>query len=129
MDMLYVVPPSVNDDWFWLYVTVQAGRSRPAFVISNDLMRDHRLAFFEDREFLRWRSTQIVHFDFSRAAEDGMRPEELPECFLYDPNICSREMQFNAMDERWHIPAIDDRAWLCLKPLSIRRPKTTAGSS
>lgn len=38
------------------------------YVVTNDLMRDHRVAFLEPRPFMRWRNTQIVYFGLSKAA-------------------------------------------------------------
>lgn len=65
--MLYVVPSGANDDWYWLYATVAAGRD--SFAISNDLTRDHRLAFLESRMYVRWRNNHIIHFDTDRVIE------------------------------------------------------------
>ena len=73
-DHLYRVPQGGNDDWYWLYSTVCEGRTSdsPAFVVTNDLMRDHRLAaFLEPRTFLRWTTSQII-----RLADLA--------CFVYD---------------------------------------------
>eukprot|EP00597_Dinobryon_sp_UTEXLB2267_P008096 CAMPEP_0170085454 /NCGR_PEP_ID=MMETSP0019_2-20121128/20323_1 /TAXON_ID=98059 /ORGANISM="Dinobryon sp., Strain UTEXLB2267" /LENGTH=619 /DNA_ID=CAMNT_0010301903 /DNA_START=397 /DNA_END=2256 /DNA_ORIENTATION=- len=63
--MLYVVPAGANDDWYWMYSTIYEGRQTPAFVVTNDLMRDHKLAFLEPRPFIRWRTSHIVYFGFS----------------------------------------------------------------
>ena len=65
--MLYVVPQWANDDWYWMYATVNEGRHRTARVVTNDLMRDHRLAFLEPRPFIRWRNSQVIRFDLSTA--------------------------------------------------------------
>ena len=75
--MLYTVPPRSDDDWYWVYATVYQGRnpsSAPAFVVSNDLMRDHRAAFAEPKAFLRWRNSQIIYFGFSHAVVGGSTP-------------------------------------------------------
>ena len=66
-EMLYVVPSGANDDWYWLYATVAANRT--SFAITNDLTRDHRLAFLESRMYVRWRNNHIVHFDLDKALE------------------------------------------------------------
>ena len=108
--ILYVVPQGANDDWYWIFITVTENRKKPAYVITNDLMRDHRLAFLEPRPFLRWRTTQIVHFDFSKAVEAGTSD---PETFFREPAKFSREIQ-RTSNKRWHLPATDKRAWLCL---------------
>jgi hypothetical protein len=137
--MLYIVPSGANDDWYWIYATVNANRRSAAYVVriysiaiflhllhviilmlvlvfllifhllvlvtqisvllsliflphlsyhyqshllfhlspyhspspppppspplqvTNDMIRDHRLAFLEPRPFIRWRSTQVSH--------------------------------------------------------------------
>ena len=43
--MLYVVPSGGNDDWYWMYSSILENQGHGAFVVTNDLMRDHRLAF------------------------------------------------------------------------------------
>lgn len=48
-----------------MFVTVQEGRKKHAYVVTNDLMRDHKLAFMEPRPFTRWRMTHIVNFDLT----------------------------------------------------------------
>jgi hypothetical protein len=88
LDMLYVAPKGSNDDWYWLYSTVYEGRKTPAYVVSNDYMRDHRATFAESRAFLRWRSSQIVYFSFSKAVEPGQLANAaytLPTVSLYRP--------------------------------------------
>jgi len=71
-NMLYVVPRGSNDDWYWVYATIYEGRKKPAYVISNDLMRDHKIAFIEPKPFLRWRSSQIVYFALSKACDEDV---------------------------------------------------------
>ena len=61
--------PGADDDWYWIMPTVVENRSSTAYVVTNDLMRDHRLAFLEPRPFIRWRTTQVMHFDFSKAGK------------------------------------------------------------
>jgi len=68
--MLFVVPQWANDDWYWMYATVNEGRQQMARVVTNDLMRDHRLAFLEPRPFIRWRNSQVIRFDLTHAAVD-----------------------------------------------------------
>jgi hypothetical protein len=93
-NMLYVVPNGSNDDWFWLYATLYRGRCSPALVVTNDLMRDHKVAFPEARTFMRWRTSHVMYFGLSRAlsnGQDGMDDMDLegaddePEAFLYGP--------------------------------------------
>jgi len=112
--MLYVVPRGANDDWYWLYATIYEGRKRPALVISNDLMRDHKVAFIEPKPFLRWRNSQIIYFGLSKAVEEQKIKEEgNPSVYLHEPGNFSREIQ-GPQGGRWHIPAVDRSLWLCL---------------
>lgn len=79
-DMLYVVQGG-DDDWFWMMVTVLEGRKSPAFVITNDLMRDHKLAFLEPRPFTRWRMTHVMNFNV------GVDQEGNAKVTIEDPGI------------------------------------------
>ncbi len=65
-DMLYAVPRGANDDWYWMYSTLYPGRKSQAFVVSNDLMRDHKVSFLAPSSFIRWRSSQIVYYSIFR---------------------------------------------------------------
>jgi hypothetical protein len=115
--MLYLVPQGADDDWYWIFAACTENRSRPAFVITNDLMRDHRLAFLEPRPFIRWRTTHVMNFCFSKAVTND-NPN--PATYIIEPGKYSREIQATQQKElgfltdRWHIPASDRRAWLCL---------------
>jgi Protein-only RNase P len=53
-----------DDDWYWLYATV--AENRLSYAVTNDLTRDHRLAFLESRMYLRWRNNHIIHFAIDR---------------------------------------------------------------
>ena len=109
-NMLYITPQGSDDDWYWMYCTVSEGRKCSSYVVTNDLMRDHRIAFLEPRPFLRWRSNQVLHFEFSKGAT---RESPNPDVFLIQPEKFPREIQ-RTKNKRWHIPATDTRAWLCL---------------
>ena len=71
--MLYEVPRGANDDWYWIFATLYEGRSRHANVLTNDLMRDHRLAFMEPRPFLRWRNAHVALYELLYAPDDDTR--------------------------------------------------------
>jgi len=140
-DMLYVVPQGGNDDWYWMYATVNEGRpqSTPAYVLTNDLMRDHKGAFSSQSPltFLRWRAGAVIHFDFSHAVERGV---SLPSVSLVSPGSCSREIQVlrGGMGEkeggsvestefpRLHIPGVDRSSWACL---SLAPPSLSSSNS
>jgi pentatricopeptide repeat protein len=116
-NMLYLVPPGADDDWYWIYATVAKDRQSMAYVVTNDLMRDHRLAFLEPRPFIHWRTTQVMSFSFSKPVKED---SDHPETFIINPAKYSREIQMSqdmeqgCLTDRWHIPASDRRAWLCL---------------
>jgi hypothetical protein len=68
--MLYEAPKGSNDDWYWIFATVHEGRRGHAYVVTNDRMRDHRLAFLEPRPFLRWRNAHVALFDLAFGASE-----------------------------------------------------------
>jgi len=54
---------------------------------------------------------KVMHFDFDKAAvEDDPEP---PEAFIIPPGRFSREIQ-QTESGRWHFPATDRQAWLCV---------------
>jgi len=95
--LVYPTPRYANDDWcpappqpaparpcaaparqtergagrgrYWMMATVTrgAGQAAPPVVVSNDQMRDHRLALLDTRPFTRWKAQQVMRFDFSHA--------------------------------------------------------------
>eukprot|EP00606_Chrysophyceae_sp_TOSAG23-5_P001513 GSChrysophyteH2.ASY1.ANO1.760.1 assembled CDS len=124
--MLYVVPSGCNDDWYWMYATVSNERDSRAYVVTNDLMRDHKVAFspsqkHSDACFKRWRENTIIHFDFSKAAE---KEHPSPAVILVEPSPVTREMQTvtqkgdksgGKFPNRIHIPAVDRSSWGCFR--------------
>ncbi len=108
-NMLYLVPPGGNDDWYWIYATVSATNPLPSYAITNDLMRDHRLAFLEPRLFLRWRTSMVMPFDFSSAIDNN---HTSPTVYIQEPSRYSREIQLTD-NGRWHFPSTNSRGWLC----------------
>jgi hypothetical protein len=121
--LLYVVPQGGNDDWYWMYATVNEGRTNQAYVITNDLMRDHKLAFRNTSNsnicFSRWRESTIMHFDFSHAVEMNKPDTNKPDVMLVQPSYVTREMQYTSRNAssrrlgRIHIPAADRSSWGC----------------
>ena len=124
--MLYVVPSGCNDDWYWMYATVSNERDSRAYVVTNDLMRDHKVAFSPSKKhsdacFKRWRENTIIHFDFSKAAE---KEHPSPAVILVEPSPVTREMQTvtqkrdksgGKFPNRIHIPAVDRSSWGCFR--------------
>jgi hypothetical protein len=68
--MLYSVPERGFDDWYWILATIHKNISKPVYVVTNDLMRDHRISFLEPRAFFRWRTSQVVYFTIEREWKD-----------------------------------------------------------
>lgn len=132
---MYEVPRGTNDDWFWLYSSVMPRRrsSKPCYIVSNDLSRDHKIAFPDSSTFARWRLTQCTYIDLYR--DDTLMSNSVDsEMFIYEPGLSrlmhvtsvlliwdlgtfSRLMQKNMQPSdgaiRWHIPAVDRTSWLC----------------
>jgi hypothetical protein len=90
----------VNDDWFWMYVTVvdyhnsshlpvhqrerylgvpmgtfrnmNSKRQAPISAVTNDLMRDHLPAFLgSDSMFVRWRRALQLHYRITKKTSGG----------------------------------------------------------
>lgn len=80
--MLYEVPRGSNDDWYWIFATLYEGRKRHANVVTNDLMRDHKLAFLEPRPFLRWRNAHVTLYDIIYNSDEG---DSKPVIHLREP--------------------------------------------
>ena len=140
--MLYIVPNSCDDDLFWMYATVSDNHNHhhnhhynhhhrdrdrdrdngQSYVVTNDLMRDHKFAFrsISDKCFTRWRENCVMHFDFSSARIDtntndndndnesfvgvdidggvnGERKQKIysvvPDVMFLEPDAVSREVQ------------------------------------
>ncbi len=82
--MLYLVPQGANDDWYWIMATLLERQSnKQTYVVTNDLMRDHRVLFDDPLTFLRWRTSQIMHFHLSRGIDNEF---SLPEIYFFEPS-------------------------------------------
>ena len=89
-NMLYIVPQGADDDWYWLYATIADNHKDIAYVVTNDLIRDHRLAFQNDRTYLRWKTSNVIHFDVIRInddddADDNNNDNDVYETLLMRP--------------------------------------------
>lgn len=93
--------------------------TRP-MLLSNDLMRDHRLELFEPRLFRRWTASYIVNYNFTAFVDDECID---PEIGFSTPEFFSREIQCNPSgnDAAWHFPVSD---WETHERLLIRLPST-----
>jgi len=101
-------PFGANDDWYWMAASVATAHGLR--VVSNDLMRDHRLALLDQRPFLRWKTTQMIRFDLSHphqlAAMNNSQWRE-PQVYLQETVPFSAEIQSSRTPDgntTWHIP-------------------------
>jgi len=84
-------------------------------LISNDQMRDHKLALLEPMLFRRWYSNHIVNYNFA-AFVDGECTH--PEIGFRVADFFSREIQGNKTKRgiAWHFPIADtEDEWLCVR--------------
>jgi len=105
---LKISPYGSNDDWYWMLSTV-VDDIESVRVVTNDQMRDHRLALLDPRPFLRWKTTKIIRFDFSHAWETDKIVNgtiDVPRVTLIQPPLVSPEIQRSTDDEHliWHFP-------------------------
>eukprot|EP01041_Mallomonas_annulata_P002215 gene2215-4303_t len=121
--LLYVVPQGADDDWYWMFATMTANRTKPAYVITNDQIRDHRVVFQENRTYIRWKSSHVIHFDAQRILGDEIQCDDDLYAKLIYPDLFSREMQLSD-NGFWHIPAIDRRVWLCMNTAAAENSNT-----
>ena len=123
---IYVVPSGCLDDYYWMLSSVAQQKSRSNYVqqhvptddatgrfpglrpllVTNDQMRDHRLALLEPRLFRRWASCHIVKYHIEPLEDE--KPVKNAVTF-YPADFFSREIQCNKAfrlgdSTVWHIP-------------------------
>ncbi|GAX09315.1 hypothetical protein FisN_32Hh011 [Fistulifera solaris] len=144
-DCMYVVPSTCLDDYYWMlasvaeqgstdFVIVQQDQMFPLtglrpLLITNDQMRDHRLALLEPRLFRRWTSCHIVNYMLRTCEEkDGngkaVNGEECSyETKFFPAQVFSGEIQGNGIQGTdtmvWHFPVSgwseSERFCFCLR--------------
>ena len=143
---LYQVPYRCLDDYYWMLSSVsnqtvsrngidlniypnQEGRwpgTRP-ILISNDQMRDHKLALLEPRLFRRWFSSHIVNYEISPFLNDILQEDR--EIKFVKADSFSREIQGNPSPSfdgncgdaiAWHFPV---KGWDNHDRFCVRIPK------
>ena len=142
---LYLVPPSILDDYFWMLASIsdqtKARKGKSIFVdaqnpegrwpgarpmlVSNDQMRDHKLELIEPRLFRRWYACHIVNYNFTGFVRDRCVDNEIG----YSPaDFFSREIQSNttpldgeegSAGTAWHFPVED---WTGTERFVLRLP-------
>jgi hypothetical protein len=144
-DCMYVVQSTCLDDYYWMiasvadqgstdFATLQKDQTfqltglRP-LLITNDQMRDHRLALLEPRLFRRWTSCHIVNYMLRTCEEkdgDGkaVNGEECSyETKFFPAQLFSGEIQGNGLQGTdtivWHFPVSgwseSERFCVCLR--------------
>jgi len=87
-ESLYCPRPGVNDDWYWLYAAVVGGKE--AFVVSNDLMRDHLFNITAStgapKHFNKWKERHQVKYQFSGGIPLLSFPKPYSECSQHSPD-------------------------------------------
>jgi pentatricopeptide repeat protein len=134
---VYVVPPGLLDDFYWILASVSqqtasrkgkdlyvppgdpSGRwagTRP-FLVSNDLLSDHKLEMMEPMLFRRWYANFIINYNFSAFVRGECN---YPEMGFSHADFFSREIQANPSENNsqvWHFPLSDmgDDDWFCVR--------------
>lgn len=134
---VYVVPPALLDDYYWILATISdqvasrkgkdlyvppgdpSGKwpgARP-LIITNDQMVDHKLEMMDPMLFRRWYSNYIVNYNFSAFVKEG---STMPEPSYSNADFFSREIQGNVSEANelaWHFPLSDmgENDWFCLR--------------
>ena len=78
-------------------------------LITNDQMRDHKLALLEPRLFRRWTSCHIVNYDLRPYVDNEWEPRNIK---FIPADLFSREIQGNKVcrDQEsmaWHFPVAE----------------------
>ena len=92
-------------------------------VISNDLMRDHRMELLEERAFRRWCCSHIVNYRFDEFVEDQREERTIR---FHAADVFSDDIQGNVVGggsegeggrTAWHFPVSewDDNKRFCLR--------------
>jgi hypothetical protein len=134
---VYVVPPGLLDDYFWILASVSkqtasrkgrdlyvppgdpSGRqpgTRP-LVITNDQMNDHKLKLMEPMLFRRLYANCIVNYNFATFLGGQCTESEMG---LSNTDFFSREIQGNPSGKKslvWHFPLSDmgDDDWFSVR--------------
>ncbi|KAK9829084.1 hypothetical protein WJX72_003811 [[Myrmecia] bisecta] len=100
----YATPFGSNDDWYWLYAAVRAGRQ--GMLISNDEMRDHIFSLLAPRFFQKWKQRHLLRYTFDAKGPIIDYPPPYTTCIQH------------LATGSWMFPAAADHSWLCARPQS-----------
>lgn len=130
---MYQVPAACLDDYYWMIASVADPRAaevvqaenptgrfpglRP-MLVTNDQMRDHKLALLEPRLFRRWKGSHIVKYKIQPYQENEWETRQVD---FAPADFFSREIQVNEASgpmsgRAWHIPVTtwDHNERLCI---------------
>ena len=101
MNILYITPKGLNDDWFWLYYSIYY---KDVKIITNDNMCDHYYNCLHEKTFKNWRDLNKVSFDIIK----NKIVLDVPKSYLNQT-----QQDFTS----YHIPFQDNKKikWLCVK--------------
>jgi proteinaceous RNase P len=101
---LFTSPHGSNDDWYWLYGAVAAGKN--GILITNDELRDHMFQMLpEPRLFARWKERHQVRFDLTKYAVELYMPVPFTTCIQHDTVSSTGE-------DWWIFPSAEWDHWL-----------------
>ena len=133
---VFIVPRGFLDDFYWILASLSkqtnSRKGRDLFVepgntddrwpggrpvlISNDQMRDHKVAMLEPRLFRRWYSNFIVNYRFEGFVGGGAVSHDID---FAPADFFSREIQGNITSDRsiaWHFPIEEtEDEWFCIR--------------
>lgn len=112
MNILYITPKGIDDDWFWLYGCLSKNNS---YVITNDLMRDHHFTLLSKRCFLQWKERHCISFDFKYPKQNSCKRFQNPNNIIIKyPLSYSYRIQYDYNKRIWYLPA-NDNHWISIK--------------
>lgn len=104
----FSTPVGSNDDWYWLYASILAGKN--GMLISNDEMRDHIFQLVAPKYFLKWKERHLIRYGFEMKPRIGRVPRLIyPKPYT----SCTQELENGS----WMAPIGDGEEWLCCKPV------------
>jgi len=130
---LYSTPTGLNDDHFWMYGAIRSANeylkhnSNPedgsrVYLVSNDLLRDHRFRLAHDVRFFRFIQAHTIRFRLGDEIEDMEKgrppsPGSLEQLTFFYPFRYSINPTKDEKTGAWMFPYIPDDDLLHVKDL------------
>lgn len=125
-EILYRCASQLYDDWFWMYASVAEDAEAPTnVVVTNDAMRDHWNELLPQRDFVRWRTSQIVGFDVHYGSASGIKGDGESVLGVEVEELPLFSIEAQLVNRRWHVPIIgsEPQQWLCIPEILDRRAR------